>query len=187
MFERFTRGAKDAVVRAQIEARNMGDGHIGTEHLLLAILASVGQASAALEECGLTAADVRKSLPRIPRKTSFSGEPDPAALATIGIDMDEIRRRVEATFGPGALESTKAAKARMGRRDRRHIPFTPQAKLALELALREALELNHNEIAPEHVLLGALRVPDATAAAVLSETGTDPEEVRRLLLNRMAA
>jgi len=187
MFERFTRGARDAVVRAQIEARNMGDGHVGPEHLLLGILASVGPASAALEESGLTLESVRQLLPTIPRKTSFSGEPDPEALATIGIDVDEIRRNVEAAFGPGALESTKAARGRAARRGRRHTPFSAHAKQALEFALREALELNHREIGPEHLLLGLLRNSDATAAAVLREAGADPAEVRRILLARIAA
>jgi ATP-dependent Clp protease ATP-binding subunit ClpA len=187
MFERFTRGARDVVVRAQIEARYMGDGHIGTEHLLLGILASVGPAAAALEECGLSVAGVRQLLGEIPRKTSFSGEPDPEALATIGIDIDEIRRNVEATFGPGALESTKAARARLTRRGRRHIPFNAHAKRALEYALRAALELNHTEIRPEHLLLGALRDPNATATTVLREAGADPADVRRTLLARMAA
>ena len=187
MFERFTRGARDTVVRAQIEARNMGDGHIGTEHILLGILASAGPAAAALEECGVSLAGLRQLLPTISRKTSFSGEPDPEALATIGIDMDEIRRNVEAAFGPGALESTKAAKARMGRLGRRHIPFTADAKEALEGALREALDLNHREIRPEHLLLGTIRNPDGTATAVLGAVGTEPAEVRRILLNRMAA
>jgi len=187
MFERFTRGAKDVVVRAQIEARYLGDGHIGTEHVLLGILASAGPAAAALEECGLSVARVRALLPTIPRKTSFSGEPDPEALATIGIDIDEIRRNVETAFGPGALESTKAARARLTRRGRRHIPFSGPAKRALEFALREALELGHREIGPEHLLLGALRDPDAAADAVLREAGADPAEVRRTLLARMAA
>jgi len=187
MFERFTRGSRDVVVRAQIEARYMGDGSIGTEHLLLGILASVGPAAAALEECGLSVVRVRALLPAIPRKTSFSGEPDPEALATIGIDIDEIRRNVEAAFGPGALDSTKAASARLTRRGRRHILFNAAAKRALEAAVREALELNHREIGPEHLLLGALRNPDAAADAVLREAGADPAEVRRILLARMAA
>jgi len=53
--------------------------------------------------------------------------------------------------------------------------------------VREALELNHREIGPEHLLLGALRNPDAAADAVLREAGADPAEVRRILLARMAA
>jgi ATP-dependent Clp protease ATP-binding subunit ClpA len=187
MFERFTRGARDVVVRAQVEARSMGDGHIGTEHILLGIMASANHAAATLEECSLSPDEVRDHLRTIPRKTSFSGEPDPEALAAIGIDIDEIRRNVESAFGPGALESTKAAKARLGRRRRGHIPFTAHAKEALEGALREALELNHREIRPEHLLLGALRNPEATTSALLREAGAEPAEVRRILLNRMAA
>jgi ATP-dependent Clp protease ATP-binding subunit ClpA len=187
MFERFTRGGRDVVVRAQIEARNMGDGHVGTEHLLLGVLASVGPASAALEECGLTLARVQQILPTIGRRTAFTGEPDPDALATIGIDIDEIRRSVEAAFGPGPLESTKAAAARVNRRMRRHIKFSAHAKRACEDALREALALNHREIGPEHLLLGTMRNPEATASVLLREAGAEPAEVRRILLARMAA
>jgi ATP-dependent Clp protease ATP-binding subunit ClpA len=187
MFERFTRGARDVIVRAQVEARYLGDGQIGTEHLLLGVLASTGAAASALEESGLDLSVVRATVPVIARKTSFTGEPDPDALATIGIDIDEIRRSVEEAFGPGALESTKAAKARAGRRPRRHIPFSAHAKQALEYALREALALKHREIGPEHLLLGALRNSEATASAVLREAGADPAEVRRALLARMAA
>jgi ATP-dependent Clp protease ATP-binding subunit ClpA len=187
MFERFTRGARDVIVRAQIEARYLGDGHIGTEHLLLGVLAFAGPAASALEESGLSLSVARAIVPTIARKTSFTGEPDPEALATIGIDIEEIRRSVEEAFGPGALESTKAAKARAGRRHRRHIPFSAHAKQALENALREALALKHREIGPEHLLLGALRNPKATACAVLHEAGADPAAVRRALLARMAA
>lgn len=187
MFERFTRGARDAIVRAQIEARYLGDGRIGTEHILLGVLASTGPAAAALEEAGLSLPEVRALLPTMARKTSFSGEPDPGALAAIGIDIEEIRRSVEDAFGPGALESTTAAQSRLGRRSRRHIPFTSHAKQACEFAFREALQLSHREIAPEHLLLGTLRNPEYTAAAVLRTAGADPEEVRRTLLARMAA
>ena len=94
---------------------------------------------------------------------------EPEALAAIGIDLDEIRRRVEASFGPGALER--------GRRGRgRHVPFTPAAKKALELALREALRLGDREIGAEHVLLGLLR--EGGAARLLERVGARPAALR---------
>ena len=63
---------------------------------------------------------------------------DAEALATLGIDLDEVRRQVEDAFGPGALERTRAASGR-GAPFGGHIPFERAAKKALELALREAL------------------------------------------------
>ena len=78
---------------------------------------------------------------------------DADALAALGIDLDEVRRRVEEAFGPGALDRARAPKRRfLGG----HIPFAKEAKKALELSLREALALRHNYIGTEHMLLGLL-------------------------------
>jgi len=187
MFERFTRGARDAIVRAQVEARSLGHVRIGTEHLLLGVLASVGPAASALEEAGVSVAVVRDVIPVVGTKIRFTGDPDPEALATIGIDLEEIRRSVEEAFGPGALESTKAARTRSAGQGGRHIPFSAHAKEALEYAVREALALNHRHIGPEHILLGALRNSEAAASAVLRGAGADPAAVRRALLASMAA
>jgi ATP-dependent Clp protease ATP-binding subunit ClpA len=91
-----------------------------------------------------------------------AGPLDPGALASIGIDLDEVRRRVEEAFGPGALEQTKAWQ-RM-----RCLKICPRAKKVLELALREALRLGDPRVEPEHVLLGIVRVDDSLAARLLA-------------------
>lgn len=93
-------------------------------------------------------------------------------LATIGIDLDEVRRSVEASFGEGALES--------GRIGGGHIPFTPQAKKTLELSLRSALALKHKFFCSGHVLLGLLRAPgdDNLALQVLGDADVDIEALR---------
>ncbi len=100
---------------------------------------------------------------------------DPAALAAVGIDLDEVTRRTEATFGKGAL--TWAGRVLRGRR--KHIPFTPDAKKSLELALREAIRLGAKEIHGGHLLLGMTRA-ESPARGILSDAGADLDQVRRL-------
>jgi ATP-dependent Clp protease ATP-binding subunit ClpA len=166
MFERFTSAARTAVVRAQEEARGLRHSHIGPEHVLLGVLAEAhGFGAAILSAHGIRLDHLRDAVARrsSPGPDPDAG-PDAEALRTIGIDLDAVRRKVEETFGPGALE-------RRGRR-RRHVPFTRDAKKALELALREALRLRHNYIGTEHLLLGLLR-GGGLSAQLLSEHGID--------------
>ena len=90
------------------------------------------------------------------------GPDDAAALRAIGIDLDEVRRHLEETFGEGALERVTWKRGRRWRKrcdgpSIGHIPFTPRAKKVLELALREALALQHKRIGTEHILLGLIR------------------------------
>jgi len=171
MFERFTEDARAAVVRAQTEARSLGHGWIGTEHLLLAVLAAVG-----------------------------AGVDDDTALRDLGIDLDAVRRRVEQRFGPGALDVPRSQQRRDRGRVARllrfggrrppvpcgapsgHIPFTPRAKKSLELALREALATRSREIRTEHLVLGLMR-EDGLAAAVVTRLGVRPDAVRRAVLD----
>jgi ATP-dependent Clp protease ATP-binding subunit ClpA len=156
MFERFTKGARAVVVAAHTEARD----RIGPEQLLLGIATTPGRAGEVLARHGATPDALRAAVSRPAM--------DPEALAALGIDLDEIRRRAEASFGPGALE----------RRRRRggHVPFTPGAKKALELSLREALALGDREIGAEHLLLGLLRGGDV--AGLLARVGAPVEEIR---------
>ena len=60
-----------------------------------------------------------------------------------------------------------------------HIPFTPRAKKVLELSLREALQLGHNYIGTEHILLGLIREGEGVAAQVLVKLGADLNRVRQ--------
>jgi hypothetical protein len=163
MFERFTVPARLAVVGAQEQARCRGDDRIRTEHLLLALYAV--PENLAVTALGAGREVVERAIDA--RRTS-GPVGDAEALATLGIDLDEVRRQVEDAFGPGALESTRAA----GRRGARsgHIPFERAAKKALELALREALRLKHDYIGTEHVLLGLLHA-EGTAGEILAECG----------------
>ena len=184
MFERFTDPARQTVVDAQVSARQLGHGYIGTEHLLLGLLRTGGIAARVLDGLGVTAAAVeREVVAEVGRGPLGPG--DAEALGAIGIDLEEVRRRVEASFGPGAL----------GRRPGRgcskltpfadHIPFTPRAKKVLELSLREGLALKHRSIGTEHILLGLAREGEGLAMLVLTRLGTGPEAIRTRVLDAL--
>jgi len=118
MFERFTDSARGVVVLAQENARRLGHGYIGTEHLLLAAAAAGEPASVVLREQGVTPERVEAELLRIigrGRAADPVGGLDRQALEFIGIDVDVVRARIEAAFGPGALTRPLPG-ARRGRR-----------------------------------------------------------------------
>jgi ATP-dependent Clp protease ATP-binding subunit ClpA len=168
MFERFTESARDVVVGAQAEAQALGHGSIGTEHLLIAAAAaSAGPARAALDSIGVSADALREAVG--PRAGL-----DADALASIGIDLDEVRRHVEEAFGPGALD--RGQPRRGGR-----MPFTKRAKKVLELALREAVARGDRHIGSEHIVLGILRDGGGGAVEALGRVGVAPERVREAL------
>ena len=181
MFERFTSGARTVVELAQVEARSMGHGYIGTEHLLLALLGEEqGVAAETLRGTGLSIAAVRSEVQRLVAD-SFPSGPDAEALRAIGIDVEHVRARVEESFGPGALERARLGGCRPGT-SRRHIPFSRRSKTVLELSLREALHLRHNYIGTEHILLGLLREGDGLAAQIIADSGVRVDELRRSVL-----
>jgi ATP-dependent Clp protease ATP-binding subunit ClpA len=177
MFERFSEGARDVVVRAQQEADTLGHNYLGTEHLLLALVEDDGAAGTALRSLGLSDADLRARTRSVLGETSRL---DADALATLGIDLDRVRDRVEATFGPGALERTRAGKRFCGGR-----PFTPKAKKVLELSLREALQRGDRRVGSEHVLLGLLREPKGLAVKLLEQGGVGADAVRAAVLREL--
>src|SRR3981189_1226721 len=67
-----------------------------------------------------------------------------------------------------------------------HIPFTPRAKKVLELSLREALQLGHNYIGTEHILLGLIREGEGVAAQVLVKLGADLSRVRQQVIQLLS-
>jgi hypothetical protein len=106
MFERFTGTARHVVVQAQADARRLGHNYIGCEHLLLAAVAAAEPASAVLRDHGVTPERVEAEILRtIGRGQTVDplGCLDREALAFIGIDVDVVRARIEAAFGPDAL------------------------------------------------------------------------------------
>jgi ATP-dependent Clp protease ATP-binding subunit ClpA len=183
MFERFTEEARQAVVTAQEEARALRHSWIGTEHLLLGVAAKENAAaSRVLRRLGLDARTIRDDVVRLIGIGGDFDDRDEEALRTLGIDLDEVRRAVESTFGPGALERSEPPGKHRGRCDRPweagYLPFTRRSKKSLELALRWAVTLHSGSIGTEHVLLGLAAERDGVAARVLRLHGIDTGEIR---------
>ncbi len=106
MFERFTDDARQVVVQAQADARRLGHGFIGPEHLLLATASTATPASAVLRDRGVSPERIEAEILRTigpGQMADLLGGLDREALASIGIDLDEVRTRLEAAFGPDAL------------------------------------------------------------------------------------
>ena len=97
------------------------------------------------------------------------------ALESMGISLDAVRAQVEAIIGRGVTLPSG------------HIPFTPRAKKVLELSLREAMQLGHNYIGTEHILLGLVREGEGVAAQVLEKLGADLNRVRQVVVGLLSS
>jgi ATP-dependent Clp protease ATP-binding subunit ClpA len=167
MFERFTKPARECVVMAEQAARDLGHDWIGTEHLLLGVAEQpAGLAGRVLRDLGATPEDLRAEVLRVVGPSAI----DRDALAAIGIDFDEVRRRAEETFGPGALD--RSPRCRRGGAGG-HLPFTPRSKKSLELSLKTAVRLGDWFIGSEHLLLGIAEVEEGEGAQILASWGLD--------------
>ena len=96
------------------------------------------------------------------------------ALESLGISLEAVRSQVEEIIGQGQQAPSG------------HIPFTPRAKKVLELSLREALQLGHNYIGTEHILLGLIREGEGVAAQVLMKLGADLSRVRQQVIQLLS-
>ena len=96
------------------------------------------------------------------------------ALETLGISLEAVREQVQEIIGQGQQAPSG------------HIPFTPRAKKVLELSLREALQLGHNYIGTEHILLGLIREGEGVAAQVLVKLGADLNRVRQQVIQLLS-
>jgi ATP-dependent Clp protease ATP-binding subunit ClpA len=158
VFERFTRDARGAVVRAQEAAMRMGAEQVEPEHLLLALADGCNPASRAIAEAGLDADTIAATI-----------EADLVAmLAVVGVP-------------PSVVDSAPARP----RADRPRLSL--HAKSVLERALREAIRGGGRRLGVEHVLLGALRPPGPTLARVLARHEVEPERLAALVQVEVAA
>jgi ATP-dependent Clp protease ATP-binding subunit ClpC len=96
------------------------------------------------------------------------------ALESLSISLDGVREQVQEIIGQGQQAPSG------------HIPFTPRAKKVLELSLREALQLGHNYIGTEHILLGLIREGEGVAAQVLVKLGADLNRVRQQVIQLLS-
>src|ERR671924_2305291 len=96
------------------------------------------------------------------------------ALESLGISLEAVRQQVEEIIGQGQQAPSG------------HIPFTPRAKKVLELSLREALQLGHNYIRTEHILLGLIRETDGVAVRILHDFDADAETIRNEVMRMLS-
>ena len=150
---RVTEPAARAVRHARGEASRLGHDRVGTEHLLLALLAD------------------RDSLAS-------------AALGERRVEIDGVRRRVEQAAGPGPVEGRPAGRVELAGHD---LPTTRPFTLVLTLAGREAMDLEHDRLGTEHLLLGLAREGDGVAARVLEDAGAGLLELREAVRSVHAA
>lgn len=149
---------------AQEEAKRLRHAWIGTEHLILGLLH---------EDAGVAA----------------------RVLASLNVTLDEARDRVESIVGygeevTGGRRRTSGSLSRLWGSivgygevvTRGWAPYTPRAKKVLELALREALQLGHDYVGAEHILLGLVRESEGVAAHALGNLGVNPDRVRSEVL-----
>jgi len=179
---------RQLVVNAHGDAHRLGHGFLGSEHFLLAAARTQTTAGAVLRRHGLTTAAVRSSLLRL----APSGGPwlDEAALADIGIELDAVRSRVEATFGAGALNRpvrTRPWRLRRTARTTRsgHLPPTLRAMACLQRAEHEAASRGHDRIDVEDLVLALMATTGGLWQRVVADVGADAAVVRADLLRAL--
>ena len=192
MFERFTDKARTVVILAKAKATERGD-QIRPVYMLYALASAEGVAARALASLGVDADSVeglfdRTALLRSPLEGEATSG-DAEALAAIGIDLDEIKRRIEESFGPGALERVPLAQQGplnwTGR-----MTLTRESKQSLAFAVKEARAMHHNYIGTEHLLLGLLSTAERNPRGEftpdsLRELGIDPAQARQRVLDEL--
>lgn len=178
MFDIFTEPAKQAIMAGQDEAIALGHDFMGTEHLLLGLLAaSDSTAGRVLADQGVTAEQVRAEVVTqltAAGITATHGRDSAEALATIGIDVNEIRRRADDTFGPGEFMYPRPA-------------YTAEAKSAIERSVAQAHELGLDWVGSAHMLLGVLDESAGFGARALAATGADLVALRQRTLDQASS
>lgn len=192
MFERFTGSARDVVVEAKDHQRRLGHRRLGSEHLVLGLLTTGQQAAWPLMVAGVDEAAVVAELRRQLEPTSAQADLELLRRLGIdlGIDLDDVQRMAEETFGLRALERARSQRmrqptrrSRLGSRHPRSrsggSSWTPEAKTAIELSLREALRLKSREIRPAHLGLGVLGVDEGLGHQILVDLEVSVAELRQ--------
>ena len=175
---RTTRAEPFLIAGAQ-QSHTFGHHYVGTEHVLLALVQDPQTCAArALARVAVTREVVRRDIERIigtcidPRWPGIDAD----ALATLGIDLDEVVRTVERSFGPGALERTRSGALNAPGGGCRCV--APRLKKVLELAAAEA---GDGPMRSEHVLMSLATVEDCIAARILGDHGVSVAALREAL------
>ncbi len=189
MFERFTASARQVVVAGQERARALGAREIRPEHLLLAISAQPDTAgSQALQAEGVTHEALTRAVTSI--APDLAARDDAAALKSLGIDLDAVRRQAEAAFGPGALDRPRPqGRGLFGRRSSTpsgHLRLSSGVKRALSESVSAAQAARSGHLGVEHLLLGLLAADDDAASRAVQSLGVSPAAVRRRLQEHLS-
>jgi ATP-dependent Clp protease ATP-binding subunit ClpA len=178
IFVTYRDDAHEILEVARREARGLNHNYVGTEHLLLALTAGdFGLATRVLADCGVTETGLKKQVVQeLASASDELTETDAAALASVGIDLSEVRRRVEEAFGPTALDAPTCLTG---------TPFTDKALRAMKATPRHARRLRHRGIGPEHLLLALLDDESSLAVRLLLRLGTNSHVVRERILTTM--
>lgn len=169
VYDRFTALAKRAIVAARDAAGSLGHDFIGTEHLLIGLAQTAGTAGEVLRAAGVELDRLRAE---VERQLAARGVPATHgvaatdALATLGIDVVEIRRRADESFGTGSFQFPRPA-------------FSLSAKRAVKASLEQARVLGQERIDTEHLLLGILADDADPTPHVLTALGVDVPALRR--------
>jgi ATP-dependent Clp protease ATP-binding subunit ClpA len=168
MLERFTRKARETVHGAVRIAQNATASEVRPEHVLAALLADeTSLAVRVLADSGVPLDRIHAELDRRRMQYVDGLDADDAeALQAIGIDLDEVVRRIDQNLG-GATSRPRRPR------------FARSSKKVLELALREAVALRHNYIGTEHLLLGLARSDDRVVSDTLTSVGVERGSLRR--------
>jgi ATP-dependent Clp protease ATP-binding subunit ClpA len=174
MLERFTKAAREVVERTQQIAIESRASQVRPEHLFAALLWDDGcLAVRVLNAQGGTTERLHAELDRRrARYVDGLDDADAEALRSIGIDLEEVVRRMN----DGDSEPSDRKRNRFSRV---HIRFSRPSKKVLELALREAVALHHNYIGTEHLLLGLVREGDVIVRDTLVAAGVDTTTLRQ--------
>jgi ATP-dependent Clp protease ATP-binding subunit ClpA len=163
-------------------------------YMLYALASAEGVAARVLASLGVDAGSVEGLFDRTaPLRSPLEGEAtseDAEALAAIGIDLEEIKRRIEESFGPGALARTGALAHQGPLNWTGRMTLTRESKQSLALALKEARALHHTYIGTEHLLLGLLSMAERNSRGeftldMLRELGIDPAQARQRVLDEL--
>jgi ATP-dependent Clp protease ATP-binding subunit ClpA len=180
MPERVTGDARQVVVCASEQARRLGHGFIGGEHLLYGLASADGEVGAVLRGRGVTPERVESEFVRLIGPENTSGGSlfdtlDRDALSTLGIDLDTVLERIETAFGTAALAPNPPAARRWRRSRSRHVtgqlPLTRRAKKCLESSLREAQAHSGGHLGTEHIALALLAMDNGVPHRILSVIG----------------
>jgi ATP-dependent Clp protease ATP-binding subunit ClpA len=179
-FERFTARARVVISSAALAARDAGREKVSSVHILLGLFAEPeGIAGKTLQSLGVTRDAVRAAAQQ--GQHAAAGQPDDAADAA---DAAKGQAAAAAAEGLAAGRKTPAEAAAAGTAP--PIPrFTDDARLALRDALAIALELGHNYIGTEHLLLGLYPNPESPAAAILIAAGASEADARARVLEEL--